>query len=99
MLVGVDTMTTVAVMLLVLRRRVGPVVTWASDGVVYSVAAVLTGTYVLTQEFKLHDLGGRNVFDPWDAVASGIGVVIIWLLFLRWGVLDDGAPVVDKPGP
>jgi len=83
-------MTTVAVLLLLARERLGRRWAQASDAAVYAATAFLAGTYVLTQEFKLHDLGGRNVYDPLDAVASCVGVGLMWLLFLRCGVLADG---------
>lgn len=82
-------MTTVAVLLLLARRRVGRGWSWASDSVIYGLSALLAGSYVLSQEFKLHDLGGRNVFDPLDAAASAVGVVAMWGLFLRYGVLVE----------
>jgi hypothetical protein len=84
--------TTVAVLLLLARQRLGGRWAEVSDLVVYSVAAVLAGTWVLTQEFKLHDLGGRNVYDPLDAVASAVGVALMWLIFVRFGVLEDESP-------
>ena len=46
------------------------------------------GDYVLTQEFKLHDLGGRNVYDPYDVVASIVGLVGTLLCFWRYGFLE-----------
>ena len=81
--------TNVAVLLLLARRHLGQRWAAVSDSAVYTTAALLAATFVLTQEFKLHDLGGRNVYDPLDAVASGIGVVAMWLLFHRYGVLKD----------
>ncbi len=80
-------MTSIAVLLLLARRH------WRRfenirDAWIYSAAAVLTLAFVLTQEFRLHDLGGRNVYDPNDAVASVVGVLAMWLLFSRWGVLE-----------
>lgn len=54
----------------------------------YLFATVLAGTYVLTQEFKLHNMGGRNTYDPYDVVASIIGIVGMLLVFWRYGVLE-----------
>lgn len=53
-------------------------------------ALLFTGTYVLTQEFKLHHLGGRNTFDPYDAVASVLGLLIMFAVLRRWGVVERG---------
>lgn len=58
------------------------------DLAVYLLATIIAGTYVLTQEFNLHALGGRNVYDPYDAVASLIGLVGMFLLFWRRGVIE-----------
>lgn len=71
------------------RNRLG----WIPDLTIYLGALAIAGTYVLTQEFKLHNLGGRNVFDPHDAVASVIGLVVMFVLFVRLGVLQASAPV------
>lgn len=45
-----------------------------------SVMTVAT-VYVVTQELKWHNLGGRNVYDPFDLLFSGIGLVAaaLWL--------------------
>ncbi|NNE26959.1 MAG: hypothetical protein HKN09_08965 [Saprospiraceae bacterium] len=43
---------------------------------VYISAIILTGVYVLTQEFKIHNLGGNNVYDPNDVIFSIIGILI-----------------------
>lgn len=49
---------------------------------VYRLAALLAAIYVLTQEFKLHNLGGNNVFDPFDVLFSVIGLSLGYLLVL-----------------
>ena len=54
----------------------------------YLLATALAGTYVLTQEFKIHNLGGRNIYDPYDVAASIIGIIGMLLVFLRYRVLD-----------
>ena len=81
-------MTVVATVLMLGLQRYWRDKALASDTVVYTVAALLVGAYVLTQEFKLHNLGGRNVYDPIDALASGVGVLMMWAIFCRFGVLD-----------
>ncbi len=52
------------------------------------VALLLSGTYVLTQEFKLHNLGGNNVYDPNDVVASVVGLVATFVTLLRYGLIE-----------
>ena len=54
----------------------------------YFLATVLVGTYVLTQEFNLHSLGGKNTFDPYDVVSSIIGIVVMMLLFWLYGIVE-----------
>lgn len=89
-------MTVIAVLLLLARRRYPRFRAWTSELTVYALTAGLAGTFVLTQEFKLHDLGGRNVYDPWDAVASAVGVVVMWAVFSHFGVLK---PVPSRGRP
>ena len=54
------------------------------------LAIAVASIYVLTQEVGLHSLGGNNVYDPNDIVASLLGLALTAALFLRYGVLDDG---------
>jgi len=61
-----------------------------SEETVQVGATALAGIYVLTQEFGIHDLGGANVVDPWDAVASVLGLVVALICMRRWGVLRGG---------
>ena len=71
------------------RNRLGGV----PDLAIYLCTLTITATYVLTQEFRLHNLGGRNVFDPNDAIASVIGLVVMFLLFVRFGIIEQSRPV------
>ena len=50
---------------------------------IYWFAAAFTSIYVITQEFKWHNLGGNNVYDPIDVLFSIIGVVIGLLLLFK----------------
>lgn len=45
--------------------------------VVYGLAWLATGLYVLLQEIKVHDLGGRNVYDPYDVAFSIGGLLVV----------------------
>lgn len=47
--------------------------------VLYILATLLAAIYVLTQEFKVHNLGGNNVFDWNDVGFSLIGLVTGYL--------------------
>jgi len=44
---------------------------------------LLTGLYVITQEFQIHNLGGRNVYDPYDVLFSVIGLACSYFLLVR----------------
>jgi len=44
--------------------------------ILYLLAVVLAGIYVITQEFKIHNLGGRNIYDQNDVIFSFIGLII-----------------------
>jgi len=39
------------------------------------LALCIASIYVITQELKFHNLGGNNVFDPYDLIASIIGLL------------------------
>lgn len=52
-------------------------------GHLYLVASLLAGSYVILQEFKIHNLGGRNVYDPYDIVFSVAGLIIAYFVLVR----------------
>lgn len=60
-----------------------------SDGVVYLIALVLASAYVITQEFNLHHLGGENTYDPYDVVASVLGLLTTYLVISRFGIYES----------
>ena len=48
---------------------------------IYLLAVVLAGIYVSTQELKIHNLGGNNVYDRNDLIFSFIGLMIgYWIV-------------------
>lgn len=53
-----------------------------SDHLLYLFALLLAAIYVLTQEFKIHNIGGTNVFDINDVLFSIIGVVLGYSIVL-----------------
>lgn len=81
-------MINVAGILILVKLYFRPRLEGVPNFAIYLLATLLAGTYVLTQEFKLHNLGGRNVYDPYDALASIIGIVGMLLVLVRYGVLD-----------
>lgn len=51
--------------------------------VIYIMAVLLAGIFVSTQELKIHNLGGNNVFDKNDLIFSFIGLIIGYWIILR----------------
>jgi len=60
-----------------------------SDIVIYSCASLITGIYVISQEIKFHNFGGNNIYDPNDVIASIIGVVFMYGLLNKYGVIQN----------
>lgn len=54
-----------------------------SNLMIYLLAVILATVFVLTQEFKLHNLGGNNVYDPYDVLFSIVGLCIGYLIILK----------------
>ncbi len=52
---------------------------------IYPGATIAGGIYVILQEFKIHNLGGANVYDPYDVLFSVIGLITVYglLLYLK----------------
>ena len=44
------------------------------------LATAAAAVYVILQEFKIHNLGGENVYDPYDVVFSVIGLITAYLI-------------------
>ncbi|AZQ59679.1 hypothetical protein EJ994_13005 [Maribacter sp. MJ134] len=52
---------------------------------IYPTVVLLAAIYVITQELKIHNLGGRNVYDLNDVLFSIIGLLLalVYLLIKR----------------
>jgi len=46
------------------------------------ISILISGSYVLLQEFKIHNIGGRNVYDLYDVIFSVLGLIIAFCLLL-----------------
>lgn len=57
-----------------------------SEKWVYAISTVLAAIFVITQEMKFHNLGGRNIYDPNDVVASIIGLVFVFVMLNVYGI-------------
>lgn len=49
---------------------------------IYIIAVLLAMIYVSTQELKIHNLGGNNVFDKNDLIFSFIGLIVGYSIIL-----------------
>ena len=79
----------VAGLLLIAKQYLSPRFDGIPNQAIYLLATALAGTYVLTQEFKLHHLGGRNTYDPYDVAASIVGIVGMLCVLWRYGLLEQ----------
>ena len=50
---------------------------------------LVSGTYVVTQELSPNNLGGHNVVDLWDVTASLLGLAMMTLIFVRFGLMEE----------
>ncbi|MFT5569288.1 MAG: hypothetical protein ACJAZM_000895 [Cyclobacteriaceae bacterium] len=54
----------------------------------YLVAAGLALIYSVSQEYKFHNFGGNNVYDPNDIIASLIGLSMTYGLIRVFGFVE-----------
>lgn len=50
---------------------------------VYLISVLAAGVYVILQEFRIHNLGGINVYDPYDVLFSVLGLITAYFLLIR----------------
>ena len=55
---------------------------------VYLIALILASVYVISQELTLHNIGGNNVYDPYDLVASIIGLTLTYMTIRIFGFIE-----------
>lgn len=79
---GITGVITSTILLLGLSSRVKT--DFLSDRAIYIIAVVFSAVYVLLQEFKVHNLGGNNVYDFNDVLFSIVGLSlgfgVIWAM-------------------
>lgn len=51
-----------------------------SDHKIYVMATLVAGLYVILQEFKIHNIGGKNAYDPYDVAFSIAGLILGYVL-------------------
>lgn len=60
---------------------------WFKRATVRNLTGVLlAGAYVISQELKIHNLGGNNVYDPNDLIASILGLLLSFLVIRKYGI-------------
>lgn len=52
---------------------------------IYLIVLIISALYVIPQELKIHNLGGRNVYDPYDLIASIIGLLMTFTILKKYG--------------
>ena len=55
------------------------------DPTIYLIAVGISSLYVISQELKFHNLGGNNVYDPYDLIASIIGLLMTFAIMKKFG--------------
>lgn len=58
------------------------------NSLIYLAAVAISSVYVISQELEFHNLGGNNVYDPYDIMASIIGLLMTFLIVNRFGFSD-----------
>ncbi len=74
--------------LLQLKHRFNKKMGLIKDEYFYLLAVGLASIYSVSQEFKFHDFGGNNVYDPYDVIASLIGLGVTYGLILVFGFVE-----------
>jgi hypothetical protein len=57
------------------------------DTYIHILAVCIASIYVISQELKFHNLGGNNVYDPYDIVASLIGLIATFGIIQLFGFI------------
>jgi hypothetical protein len=74
--------------LLQLRQNFNKKLGGLKDTFIYIIAVGVAGVYGISQEYKFHHIGGNNVFDFYDVIASIIGLMIAFGLIIKFGFID-----------
>ncbi len=74
--------------LLQLKHRFNKKMGHIKNEYLYLVAVGLASIYSVSQEFKFHNFGGNNVYDPYDVIASLIGLGMTYGLIKVFGFVE-----------
>ncbi len=66
------------------KEKIGSI----KDTYIYLIAVAVTAIYGISQELKFHNLGGNNVYDPYDIVASIIGLIGTFVIIQLLGFTE-----------
>ena len=55
---------------------------------VFALAVSLASIYVISQELNFHSLGGNNVYDPYDLIASIVGLIGTFVVIKNFGFVN-----------
>ena len=75
--------------LLQLRQLFGDKSNPFKNTYVYLTTLILVSIYVISQELKLHNIGGNNVYDPFDLTASVIGLILTYITLTKFEFLKS----------
>ena len=81
--------STVVVLLLLAKSRKVPFFMSASTAKLKIIGIVFSAIFVITQELKIHNIGGRNIYDMNDLIASVIGLLFIAFVIFKYGVMEN----------
>jgi len=56
---------------------------------IHILAVSIASIYTISQELKFHDLVGNNVYDPYDIIASIIGLIMTFGIIQLFGFTDE----------
>lgn len=79
----------IAGFLLEIRRRVAGPRFYSDSTIVYAVATVIAGLFVISSEVNWIRFRGPNVYDPYDLAASVFGLFLIFFLLKRFGLFYE----------
>lgn len=74
--------------LLQLKYRFNKKIGYIKDEYIYLFAVGLASIYSISQEFKFHNFGGNNIYDPYDVIASLIGLGLTYGLIQVFGFVE-----------
>ncbi len=55
---------------------------------IHVLAVSIASIYVISQEVKFHNLGGNNVYDPYDLIASIVGLIGTFVVIQNFGFVN-----------